>query len=308
MRRHDLTDVRGRTTPIAPNSKFDADMAEDKRVLSPSEKTVYQSIVGGTLYITRVGRPDNMFGVWYLACGMSQPTEPMLKQAIHTLRYLKETQSAKLIYKLHPGEENILSLARENYNPLMLTGFCDSDHGIAHSVSSNIVMFSGAALMWPSKKQPTIALSSVEAETAALTSEAQDIEYARDMLDWCGVPINEATVINCDNRGAIQNAKHPSFSDRLRHVMRKIFYIREVVERKAAAVKWIPGDRNPADLGTKPLGGVAHRLYSEFLLGCPLSKNLSAKFSKLIDPAFRTTSRYTNWRIRKRPTPGESRE
>ena len=68
-------------------------------------------------------------------------------------------------------------------------------------------------------------------------------------------------------RGAIQNAKHPNYSDKLRHVDRKIFFIRQIVAEKHVKVLWIEGTKNVADLGTKNLGSRLHYYFASFLLG-----------------------------------------
>ena len=74
------------------------------------------------------------------------------------------------------------------------------------------------------------------------------------------------TNIYCDSQGAIQNAKHPNYSDKLRHVQNKIFYVRNVCERGRAKVLWLQGKFNPADLGTKCLGGRPFLMFAEFLM------------------------------------------
>ena len=74
----------------------------------------------------------------------------------------------------------------------------------------------------------------------------------------------------CDNRGAIENARHPCYSNKLRHVENKIFFIREIVERGLALLEWIDGNLNPSDLGTKAVGARLHKIYGCFLQGCPL--------------------------------------
>ena len=147
-----------------------------------------------------------------------------------------------------------LNLEKSNYKTDTATGFCDSNWEPDKSVSSCVVMYNGAALTWRVRKQQTVALSSVEAELAAMSAMGQDIEFNRDIFEWFGMGTKEATTIFADNRGAIENARHPCFSDRLRHVNNKIFYIREIVAKGAAVIKWIAGTENPSDLGTKTIG------------------------------------------------------
>ena len=79
----------------------------------------------------------------------------------------------------------------------------------------------------------------------------------------------QTVLIHCDSRGAIQNSLHPNFSDKLRHVSNKIFFVRSLIKNGHVAAKWIPGTLNPADLGTKCLGAATFRIYSGFLMNLP---------------------------------------
>jgi hypothetical protein len=116
-------------------------------------------------------------------------------------------------------------------------------------------MFNGAALMWRVKKQDTHALSSVEAETVALTEGGKDAVFCQDICAWFDFDFGEPRPVElcCDNRGAI--ARHTGYSDKLRHVSLKEFFIRELVDNEQVFVKWISGLLNPADLGTMAVGG-----------------------------------------------------
>ena len=290
LKSHDLEDVKTRESPLEPGTKFDKCLISD--LLSADKKQVFQSIVGSLLYIMRIGRPDLMFGVWFLACGMSAPTEDLWKQAVHILRYCKRTKDWKLRYSSKGADKSVkLNLEKSGYKTDTATGFCDSNWEPDKSVSSCVVMYNGAALTWRVRKQQTVALSSVEAELAAMSAMGQDIEFNRDIFEWFGMGTKEATTIFADNRGAIENARHPCFSDRLRHVNNKIFYIREIVAKGAAVIKWIAGTENPSDLGTKTIGPSTHRLFASFLMGNDFFTKLTANFCRKIGLARRVISR-----------------
>ena len=124
-----------------------------------------------------------------------------------------------------------------------------------------------------------------------MSAMGQDIEFNRDIFEWFGMGTKEATTIFADNRGAIENARHPCFSDRLRHVNNKIFYIREIVAKGAAVIKWIAGTENPSDLGTKKIGTSTHRLFASFLMGNDFFTKLTANFCRKIGLARRVISR-----------------
>ena len=60
----------------------------------------------------------------------------------------------------------------------------DSDWAVKHSTSGQVFVFQRAAVSWGSKKQPTVALSSTEAEIMAASEAAKEAlslrKYIRD--------------------------------------------------------------------------------------------------------------------------------
>ena len=279
LRTFDFLDVKGRSTPLIPGSDFDRDH-KSGNLLNETMKKKFMSITGSLLYITRAARPEMAYAVWYLACGMSAPTDELWEQALHVLRYCHATMDDRLVYTRDARDDDShIQMESLGYTTDVPVAFCDSNWSTSTSVSSNIVTVNNAALLWRSRKQTRPSLSSIQAELTSLTAMGQDVEYIRDMWDWLGMSLKDPTLILCDNKGAIQNARHPSFSDKLRHVERSVFYIRDVVERGAAVVEWIPGAINPADCGTKPLGGVLQRIFGSFLMGA--STSASATTNKL---------------------------
>ena len=68
------------------------------------------------------------------------------------------------------------------------------------------------------------------------------------------------------NKGAIENAKHPTTKNKLKHVDIKCFFIRECIDRRIVKVLKIAGSENPADIGTKILGKIKQNMFGSFLL------------------------------------------
>eukprot|EP00965_Chrysotila_dentata_P117902 3896358-Pleurochrysis_carterae.AAC.1 len=60
-------------------------------------------------------------------------------------------------------------------------------------------MYGKAAITWSSKKQPTVALSSCEAEIIAASEAAKEATYLRELLRELGEPDVEATRLHLDN-------------------------------------------------------------------------------------------------------------
>eukprot|EP00965_Chrysotila_dentata_P230366 6197734-Pleurochrysis_carterae.AAC.1 len=96
---------------------------------------------------------------------MSCPTDDTLHAAKRVLHYLSRHRSVGLRY------------ARTDKLPLV--GFSDSDWATQYSTSGHVFIYGQAAITWSSKKQPTVALSSCEAEIVAASEAAKEATYLR---------------------------------------------------------------------------------------------------------------------------------
>eukprot|EP00965_Chrysotila_dentata_P075445 2491522-Pleurochrysis_carterae.AAC.1 len=82
-------------------------------------------------------------------------------------------------------------------------GFADSDWATRHSTSSYVFIYGQAAVSWASKKQPTVALSSCEAEIVAASEAAKEAIYLRSLFAELGVHTQQSTALHMDNMSAI---------------------------------------------------------------------------------------------------------
>jgi hypothetical protein len=288
--------ARPATTPLIPGSKLADDLLTET-VINYDEITQYRSAVGTLLYIMRAARPDLCHAAWYLACGMTAPTVGLVAQLKHTLRYLVYSFDFVLRYSVNKVKDSErLDLSSIDYDYRRLVGFSDANFEPNRCVSSCVTMYLNAAFHWRVKKQQRVSTSTVHAELNAMTEESRDLELFRDIFAFVGLSQDDSSVLFSDSRGAIQNAKHPSFSEKLRSALNSIFYIREVVELMICTVRYIPTKLNPADLGTKALGYVLFRLHGQFLMNDTLSAATSADKKRLAHASrlLKTWSRKVN--------------
>ena len=199
---------------------------------------------------------------------MSKPTKPCLKAAFHLLRYLKQTKHVKLSYKFTSSSELVHELLDNgvDVNFRVPTGFSDANWAAPRSVSFTLVMWMNAALLWRVQKQSSPAFSTVESELSALSEQAREMEYVKKIFADISINVEKPLPIHCDNRGAIENAKHPILKDNLKHVAIREFYVRDSINRGTVAVHKIRGTMNPADVGTKLLSHSLFRKYCDYLL------------------------------------------
>jgi hypothetical protein len=199
---------------------------------------------------------------------MAKPTKPCIKAAFYLLRYLKETKDLKLTYSFSNSSGLVSELCEHgtDVNFRVPTGFCDANWVAPRSVSFTLVTWMNAALLWRVVRQSSTALSTVESELSALSEQAREMEYLRKIFTDLAVDIEQASPIHCDNRGAIENAKHPILKDNLKHVAVREFFVRGSITRGTCTVQKIRGTVNPADIGTKLLAQPLIRKYRSYLL------------------------------------------
>jgi len=118
--------------------------------------------------------------------------------------------------------------------------------------SGYFLKLAGGAILWTSRAQKTIALSSTEAEYMALSDCACQVVWMHTLLGELSYPLKPVPICG-DNQGSIFITSNPVTEKRSKHIDIRFHYIREVIERKLVEVFFIDGDKNPADLLTKNL-------------------------------------------------------
>ena len=66
--------------------------------------------------------------------------------------------------------------------------------------------------------------------------------------------MSDPTTIYCDNLSSIQLAKNPVFHARTKHIEVHYHFVRERVLSGEVELRYVPTDRQTADIFTKPLG------------------------------------------------------
>ncbi|XP_026439733.1 uncharacterized protein LOC113338554 [Papaver somniferum] len=207
------------------------------------DPSVYRRLIGRLLYL-QVTRPDITYSVNYLSQFLQHPCSGHLDAAYRVVRYLKGTVS----HGIFLSATSSLSLA----------GDTDSDWAgcpiTRRSTAGYLTMLGASPISWKSKKQPTISLSSAEAEYRALARVTSELQWIHYLFTDLRVSIPKPIPVYCDNQAVVHISENPVFHERTKHIEIDCYFVREKVISGLIKPTHIPSAAQLADLFTKPLG------------------------------------------------------
>jgi hypothetical protein len=231
-------------TPGTPNFGIVQPKGDDPRI-TEEEQSTYRSVVGSLLHLTKHSRPDISNAVRELSKSMDGATPLAFKEMKRLVKFVIDTNEYGL--KIAPSIPK-----SKKWN---LTAYTDSDWAgdkdNRHSVSGYSIFLNGAVVLWKSKLQKPLALSSAEAEYYALCEAAKDVKYISMVLRSLGIEIDLPITIYCDNVGAIFMTENASATSRTKHVDARYHYVREFVEDGFIRIIFVKSENNKSDWFTK---------------------------------------------------------
>lgn len=137
-------------------------------------------------------------------------------------------------------------------------GYTDADWACSvsdrQSTSGFMFSFGSATFTWSNKKQPTVALSSIEAEYRGAAVAACEVAWLRTLLGDLGLQIDRTIVIYCDNLSSIKLAHNLVFHVRTKHIEVHYHFIRERVLAGDIDLVYVSTEEQVANIFTKALG------------------------------------------------------
>jgi hypothetical protein len=242
------------------------------------DQLAYCHTVGQLLYLANT-RPDLSYAVGYVSRFMSHPELAHWQAVLHILRYLKGTLDYGILYRKadSPKVHGFSSTAPA----LKCKGFIDADWAACkdsrRSTGGYLFSIAQGAVTWASKRQPTVSMSTTEAEYRSLSDGAKEAVYLKRLLQELTlqlpkqVPVNcsdtqvcseihkaqtptEIDVhLHCDNISAIQLARNPVFHAPSKHIEIHHHFIGERIIQGEVTVSYIKTEDQPADILTKAL-------------------------------------------------------
>ena len=251
LERHNMATCNPVVTPMEKVTQTQLATATNDHNATLEETREYQSIIGGVMYAMLCTRPDIAFAVSTLSQFASNPSALHRQALQRVLRYLRGTVHQRIIYQ---GE------GPTDSQPELL-GYSDSDWGQRQdrrSISGYAFLLCGGAISWQSKKQKTVALSTVEAEYMATTQAAKEAIWWRSHLSGLGYDMSTPTTLLSDSQGSIALAQNPDEHARTKHIDIQYHFIRQHLATKTIKLLFIGTAEMAADLLTKALDRIAH--------------------------------------------------
>lgn len=248
-----MENCRKVSTPLDPGQKFQKCVScED---CEKADVKSYQSLIGSLSYLSLSTRPDISYAVNQLSQFNVNPHQEHLVAAKHILKYLNSTIDLKLTYKKTGAP---------------IEGFSDADWGGNYDRKSHtgycFILASGT-VVWETKKQQSVALSSTEAEYMAMSSASKEAVYLKKLLQDLGYPelVEKPIKMHGDNLSAIQLIKNPVYHSRSKHIDIRVHYVREVFQNNIIELQYCSTNEMVADILTKVLTKQKHQKLSKLL-------------------------------------------
>ena len=237
LEHHQMASCKPARTPLPAGAQLVAAQAEAPAKL----RLRFQSLMGSLLYACLGTRPDIAYAINRLGKYSANPSEDHLNKLFYVLRYLRGTAHYRLRYD---GASNA-----------GLAAFSDSDwaedRDDRHSQTGFIFTMANGAISWASRRQPTVSLSSTEAEYKAASDTSRQMEWLRTFGDELGDDMSASTPMYVDNHGAIFLSENPAVDRRTKHVEVHYHFVREYRASGSMEIYYVPSEENLADALTK---------------------------------------------------------
>ena len=254
--------------PASPTKILSRNINEDS-VEPPFD---YRKVIGKLNFLEKSTRPDIAYAVHQCARFCADPKQSHIDAVFYLGRYLKGTRHMGLIIDPNKKESfNVWADADFSGNWNKMTAELDSS--TAKSRSGYVINMAGCPILWASKLQTQIALSSCESEYICLSQSLREVlplmTLMQELKDREFIDASTTPKVHCkafeDNSGCVEMARVHKLRPRTKHINIVYHHFREAVREGRISIQQVRTEEQIADLFTKPL-----------------AKNLFQKFRKLL--------------------------
>ena len=220
----------------------------------------YRSVIGKMNYLEKSTRPDISCPVHQCARFVSAPKIEHGKAIKHIGRYLASSASKGIILK-PDVTKSLECFVDSDFSGNWNKQDAADDMDTARSRTGYIIMYAGCPLVWGSKLQTHIALSSTEAEYIAISTAMREVIPLMALMEEMSlkgfIHNFNGPDIHCkvfeDNSGAIEIASSTKYRPRTKHINTQYHHFRYYVDTNQIRLHYIPSKDQLADMLTKNL-------------------------------------------------------
>ena len=235
-----MSEARALCVPADPNVILSPFESEDRE----SSSVPYREAVGSLVFLASVSRPDIAFAVNSVSRFLSKHNAEHWRAVKRIFAYLGGTVDYGIEYRDGGSEPELI-------------GFSDADYAgdieTRRSTTGYVFCLANGAITWSSQRQKLVTLSTTEAEYVAASAATRESIWLRKLLFGIGCPCVKETTLFVDNQSAIQLVKNPVFHKRTKHIDIHYHFVRERVDMGDVLVKYVPSEKQRADIFTKAL-------------------------------------------------------
>ena len=235
--------------------------ADTSAALAPERAKQYKECTGRLLYLSHT-RPDIQYSTCVLASKMSSPTVMAYKWLAKVAGYLQKVPSLGFLIK---PLQQAACLEYKGSGPLqhggqvILESVTDADWAgckrTRKSRSSVHLYLGGSLIASHVRTQKSVSLSSGESEFVAMVSGGTEVVFIRECLDYLMKGFAEIDVVLRSDSAAARGISQRIGCGKVRHLSCGLLWVQEAIKAKVFRASPVSGQRNPSDLGTKPLSG-----------------------------------------------------
>lgn len=276
-------DGRRKSIPMMTDIRLCKTAAEN---IVPKSEFDYMSAIGGLLYIALTTRADVAYAVGVLSRYMACPGRDHVEAAKQVIQYLYSTKTWGIMYskgevsatgaphacdipnvyfKGERGSAARLGDQQETEESNVPAAYVDADlagdFDTSRSTTGYAIVWNGGIVSWLSKLQPTVALSTTEAETIAAVEATKEICHLRLFLRELGMEQKYPTVMYEDNAACVSLTNGNLNSKRTKHYRMKTHFLREHKELGTFHMTKVTTNEQLGDTFTKPL---ARELFEKY--------------------------------------------
>lgn len=241
------------TTPWPRGFELPATWEPDK-----TSQKLYIKQTGSLNFLSTGTRPDITYTTNRLCEANAGPSDQHKQLLKHLFRYLIRTTDLSLCLG---GNHSIPDL------PLL--AFADAAFAdripTRHSTAGYVVLLAGCPILWKSKRQTIVALSTTEAEFMNLTPTGQALLWIHRTIQNLGIRSSKPVIIFTDSRNAQLTVLNPMNSARTRHIDTRFKWIIDRTNQGDFDIQHVSTQDMTADGLTKPLSQDRHVAFVRLL-------------------------------------------